>query len=364
MMLRSLPLLVAGTALAQVPYVSPAHFATTEAPANNTFPFGYAATPFRYQQIHDDVPAMAITGLAFRHNAGPLGMIAPPFTVTLDAWISTAATSSQTAYATFDLNHGPDRVQCVTNRTITIGGNDPIQLPSEWTVQLPFDPGIALAFTGAPASVCWEVQITARTNTSSVAFDAVPGGSTIPTNPNLAATLGGVGCIASGQLLPMRVVPSANLMDWPLGMGGLSVSASYLQPNAMFAWITGLDRTTWSGMPLPFVLPGTATSASGTCTLYTDIVLAAADVASSLGTGQFHAALTVTPVVHGFTIFTQAVAFDPAANPFGFTASNLAVQQLVAPYPTTLPATRVFASGSLAATGTLNPAIFLVTRFQ
>src|SRR5262245_31818730 len=78
-------------------YVSPAHFAHSEGISQQSFPFGIATVPFRYLQVHDDVPAMTVRGLAFRHNGGNVnGTIYPAHAVTLNAWMSTAATTSTT----------------------------------------------------------------------------------------------------------------------------------------------------------------------------------------------------------------------------------------------------------------------------
>src|SRR5262245_720293 len=60
---RSLPMLVRFFCIALTSTVvfaqsySPTHFAKAEGPTNNNFPFGWPQAPFRYSQIHDDVPA-------------------------------------------------------------------------------------------------------------------------------------------------------------------------------------------------------------------------------------------------------------------------------------------------------------------
>jgi hypothetical protein len=359
--LLAVPLLALGAAL-PAQYVSSAHFTSTEAPTNNTYPFGFTSAPFRYQQLHDDVPAMVVTGLTFRHDCTSSGTQRPQYDVTLDAWISTATAPSASASTTFDNNHGLDKIQCVTARTITIPANDPSKLPGDWLLDIPFDTAVVFPFAGSPATLCWEVQLTARTNTTIIPYDAVTTGGTTPANPPLAATRGGVGCIATGQTQPMLVVPTATVMSWPSGTGALTVNASRLEPNGLFAWINGLDRTQWLGIPLPAVIPTSTGAPSGTCTLYTDLFVLTVGTASSTGTATLSLAYNVTPALHGFLIYTQAMGLDAAANPFGLTTSNLAAQQLVAPYPVPQPARRVYASGSLNPTGSSDTA-FLVTRF-
>jgi hypothetical protein len=354
---------LAGVSNAQSPpFVSPPHFTSTESLTNNSFPFGSTAVPFRYQQIHDDVPAMVITGMQFRHDSTSTGTVRPAHTLTIDMWISTAVTPAAGAQTTFDNNHGVDKIQCVTNRVINVPANDPSLLPGPWLYDIPFDPAVVFVFAGGPASLCWEVHVTARTNTGTVPMDAVTNSGTTPANPPLAATRGGTGCISTGKTVPMLVVPTATAMNWAGGTGNLTVNASNLQNSGFFAWVNGLDRAQWGAVPLPFVIPGSTGAPSGTCTLYTDTFLLTVGQASATGTASLTLPLTVTPAVHGFTIYTQTLGLDAAANPLGFTTSNVAAQQLVAPYTLPLGGCRIYSSGNLNPTGTVGQTTYLVTR--
>ena len=367
--MRPFPFLVPATTLALLAtalpaqYVSSPHFATAEGPSNNIFPFGSTASPFRYLQVHDDVPATVVFGLKFRHDNSATGPQRAPYSVTVDVWMSTAATTPATISTTFDNNHGLDKIQVVTNRTVNIPANDPLKIPQDWLIDIPFDPNVVFPFAGAPASLCWEVHVTARTNTSSVATDYVSSSATTAANPPLGATRGGTGCIATGQTLPMLAAPTNTAMNWPSGTGSLTVNGSRLEPNGLIVWVNGLETTQWNGIPLPFVVPTSTGAPSGTCTLYTDLFLLTAAQASATGTATLTLPLTVTPALHGFVIYTQILGVDAAANPFGFTTSNLAVHQLVAPYATPNPARRVWSSGNLNPTGSGTDAGYLVTLF-
>ncbi|MEO6597693.1 MAG: hypothetical protein ABIP94_23355 [Planctomycetota bacterium] len=54
---------------------------------------------------------------------------------------------------------------------------------------------------------------------------------------------------------------------------------------------------------------------------------------------------------------------DPAANAFGMASSNATVQQIVAPWPSPTPITRIFLLSSLGPTGTVDAGSGLITKF-
>jgi hypothetical protein len=355
----------AASAGLQAQSVSPQHFVSTEAPAATSTPFGEVGaimTPYRYQQVHDDVPPMVISGFAFRHNSQASGVAQPAFALTLDAWISTApvGVTGQLHSGTFLANHGPDRLQVVTNRTITVATNDPSRVPGPFTLDLPFDPGVQFQYAAGGRSLVWEVQITSRTNTGAVPFDAVSTMNLVNQNPQHGASRAFTGCRSTGSPNPITVTPTGG-MNWQQS-GQVSMQAVNLLPSSVAIWVFGLDTTQWNGSPLPVDVPGSATAPSGTCTLRTDLV----DLrVSSTGTGTHSMGLVVpaNPQLHGATIYMQAVGIDPGANALGFTLSNLAMQQVCAPYPATLPVGTVQLAGGLGPVGFVVNSTALVTRF-
>lgn len=347
--------------------VSPLHFAGTEAPGASSTPFGEfgaVATPFRYQQVHDDVPAMVIHGFAFRHSSTANGAVQQPFTLTLDAWMSTApaGTTGWNHSATFDSNHGPDRIQVVTNRTLVVPGNDPSAVPGPFAVDVPFDTGVQFPYAAGGRSLAWEVRITARTNAASVAFDAISTTNGVHLNPQHGSSQAFTGCLSTGSTLPIHATPSGG-MNWA-GTGQVGISATHLQPGSIAIWVFGLSTTQWNGGPLPIDGPGSATAPSGTCTLRTDMVDLRVTSVGPLGSHGFGLPVAADPALHGATVYMQAVGIDPAANPMGFTISNLAIQQICAPYPTPFPVGTVQLSGSLGPTGFVVNSTSLVTRFH
>lgn len=342
-------------------HVSPAHFTAVEGTSNSSVPFGITALPVRYQQIHDDVPAMTLHGLALRHETAP-GASFQPFTATVDVWVSTAATTSATASATFAANHGADLQQVVVNRVISVAANDPAQLPGAFLLDLPFDAGVSFPFAGG-ASLCWEVQVTATTLAGTVLFDAVLVTGATPPSPSLAGSRAHTGCLATGRTQPMFATPANSPVTWSTGAGSLRVNASQLESNGVFAWVTGTNTTTWAGLPLPAVVPTSTGAPSGTCTIHTDLAVLTVAVASASGTALLNSAFVATPALHGAIVYTQVLGLDAAANAIGLTTSNLVIQQVVAPHAVPLGVIRLFATGGLGASGTLGGAGFLVTKF-
>jgi hypothetical protein len=325
-------------------YVSPAHFQTAEGTGSQTFPFGVTTVPFRYIQVHDDVPAMAVRGMAFRHNSG--ATVFPVHAVTLDAWVSTAVTTSTTLVGTFDLNHGLDKRQVITNRQVNLPASDPADLPGQWVLDYAFD--VPFAFAGS-ASLCWEVQITAKTQAANITYDACLGPST---NPAFQSSRAFTGCISTGRTAPMALA-SLGSMNWPAGTGTLNGSATQLLANGPVLYVLGFSRLSWNGIPLPIDVPGSTGAPSGTCTIYNDVWLIRTAVASATGSATSPLVFTPTPDMNGITVYQQVWGLDAAANPFGITTSNLLAQNLVAPYAV-MPISRVSLSGSLGASGGVN----------
>lgn len=354
--------ILAGHAKAQA--VSPSHFTATESPWRSSTPFGdfhALATPFRYLQVHSDVPPMTIHDIAFRHDSVFTGAPQPSFTLTLDVWMSTAPVgiTPQTPSATFDNNHGLDRTHVVTNRTVAVPGNNPAAVPGSFVLDIPFDSGVQFVYAAGGSSLVWEVQITARTNPASIAFDAVSAISPYPVNPQWGRSQAFTGCLTTGQTTPITLNPQAST-NWPGNTIAISALAQPMLPGSIAIWVSGLSTTSWNGVPLPIDVPGSAGAPSGTCTLRTD-VLDVRVVSVGPGFASLSLSFPANPAFHGATIYTQAVGIDPAANPSGFTISNLAIQQVCAPYTTPLPARHVETPG-LGPLGSILSDC-LVTRF-
>lgn len=352
MLVRSFCVVLSSAALLAQNF-SPVHFGVAEGPTNNIYPFGGTTVPFRYSQIHDDVPLMVISGMAFRHNWNQSAY--PGYTLTMDAWMSTAVTPSSGMATTFDNNHGVDKIQVIFNRTYTLPGSDPSNLPGDFVLDYPFD--VPFVFAGAPASLCWEVQITAKSNGSNIIHDAVSGSSTTTNNPPINLGRFGTGCLATGLSSPMTAT-AAQTTDWLSGTATMTTNGTNLLPNGIALFVIGGDKTSAQSVPLPFTLPGTS------CTVYNDLLFSTVAIASATGTATNAIQFAPLPAYHGLTFYTQIWGLDPTANPFGLVTSNAAMHHIVAPFPVPIPVKRVYLSGGLGPTGSTESYSYgLVTKF-
>lgn len=336
---------------------SPPHFANAEGTSNNVFPFGNTTVPFRYSQIHDGLPPMLISGMAFRHNATTITY--PAHSVTIDAWVSTATVAAGAMGTTFDNNHGIDKQQVIFNRTYTHPASNPADLPGQFVLDYPFD--VPFAFAGG--SLCWEVQVTAKTQTTSITHDSAS--TTAATNPGMVVGRFGTGCLATGQAVNLMTAVATQSMDWLSGTATMTVNGTNLEPNGLTLFCTGVDKTSFSGLPLPAVIPGSLGAPSGACTVYSDIVLSSLVVNSASGTGTNAFQFVPQPAFHGLTFYSQIWGIDLPANPFGLTTSNAAMHHIVAPFSLPLPLSRMWLSGSLGPTASATSGIGngLVTKF-
>lgn len=336
-------------------YVSPVEATNAEGLSNNIFPFGGTAVPFRFVQVHDDTPAGVISSLAFRHNMASVTYAA--HSITCDIWASTALTTSAAVNATFDLNHGANKFQVVTNRTFNHPASDPNCGPGAFLLQYPFD--TPFAFPGG-GSFCWETQVTAKTQTSSIPHDAVTPNSL---NPSLQVGRFGVGCLATGRTVAMGATGTSTAMNWAGGAGTLRVTGTNAPASAPLVLVLGTSKTNWLGLPLPFELPGTNTAPSGSCFVYTDILASFPNAASATGTSTNDVPVPLAPHMNGLTTRTQIVAIDASANLWSVVTSPVVLHNFAAPTAPNVCA-RVFLSASLGPVGTVGVTSWLVTRFN
>ena len=352
-MLRFVSATLLATSLFAQGYTSPSHFASAEGTNNNVFPFGNTTVPFRFSQIHDDVPAGAITGMRFRHNLTTTTY--PAHSVTIDAWMSTSVNASTAADVTFDNNHGIDKVQVITNRTYNMPASTAGQAPGDWLLDYPFD--VPFVFGGAPGSLCWEVHVTAKTQTGNIVYDAA---TQATPSPSIQVGRGGTGCVSTGRTSAM-LCTSTQAMNWTTG-GTATISGSNLLANGPVFFATGFDRIAWAGLPLPQLIPTSDLGTSGSCNLYVNPVVVNFLTASAAGAASYVITVPADPALHALVMYSQVLGLDGAANSFGVTASNFATHQVVAPFGAQ-PVCRIYSSGSLAATGTVSLSSYLVTNF-
>jgi hypothetical protein len=206
--------------------------------------------------------------------------------------------------------------------------------------------------------LCWEVQITAKTNTANVVYDSVSGSNaTSASNPAMVAGRFGVGCLSTGMANPMAAT-AVQATNWPAGTATMTTNGNNLLPNGITLFVSGADKTAAQGIPLPLTLPGTS------CTVYNDFIISSVVIASPSGTATNALSFVPLPAYHGLTFYTQIWGLDPTANSFGLTTSNAVMHHIVAPFTVPIPVKRVYAFGSLSPTGSTEGYSYgLVTKF-
>ena len=359
--LSALPLLCSAALPAQ-DYVSPSHFTNAEGPSNNVFPFGHAI-PFRYVQVHDDVPIMLVSRMSFRHDgtssATGTGVIHPAHSVTMDAWLSTAATTSATIVATFANNHGANKTQVAVGRQYNHPASSPAEVPAPFLLDYPLD--VPFAYTGS-GSLCWEAQVTARLpQPTSIPHDAVSITSA-SANPLLQVDSAFTGCLSTGRTNTLRADGNST-MSWPAGTGTLIMTVADALASGVVLHVLGFRKTSWAGIPLPFQIPGSATAPSGPCHLYNDAWVITATQASAAGAATFSLPVPATPDLNGLRTYSQVWGIDAVANPLGLTTSNVVVHGFTAPFAA-VPVSRVYLIGALTAIGSTGLRYGIVARFR
>ena len=132
-------LLLALSASAQG-FVSPANFATMEGNLADSATIG-GTTNGRYLFIQGDADGAprSIRGITFRRD-GVTTTPAEAFSMTVNAWISTAATNPTTPSATFASNHGADKIQVLSFRVINFPATtSALPLPAAFQYTIAFD---------------------------------------------------------------------------------------------------------------------------------------------------------------------------------------------------------------------------------
>ncbi len=342
---------------AQTDLVSPAAYTNAEAPSSNAFPFGTTTQQYRYLNVHDDLAGTARTILAFAVRRGATTSLTttPAMSIVVDGFMSTAATTGATVSSTFDSNHGADRAQVLTNRTINFPPAGTGIIPYAFLYQLPLD--TPFGFGGA-GPLCWELQITSRPSGSSTFHDYVAATST---NPTMAVSRYGDGCTATGRTVAFSLT-GASTVTWPSNQGQITSTASEGPASAPAVYLFGSSSTSYGGIPLPLPLPGTTGGASGTCFLNTDLLATVPGALSNTGDFTFRVDVPLFRWLRGLNVFGQAVAVDVAANALGLVSSNGINHHVVAPHGVP-PGGRVYASSATIGTGTAGPNQTLVVRF-
>lgn len=355
----SKPLLVTCLALAAFApaqgVVHPTHFTTAEAFGSNAMPLGNAAVPFRALQVHSGVPAGTIRGLAFRLDVSQTAAVGA-FSAILEISMSTAATTPTAPSATFDTNHGGDRIVVLPLSVVQFPAASPGLAPRDFVYVIPFTTPFVHAGTGA---LCWDMRISNRSSTTAFVLDHAQASA----SPSPTIVPFGLGCTTTGGGGRISLAATAST-SWTAGTLSLVYTGSRLTPNSVVSLSVGVSATDFLGLTLPLALPGTSGGPSGVCTLYNDSIAQVPVFTQANGTlaSGSNISLTISPAMNGLNLFTQVVALDVAANSLGIVTSNGVQQHLVAPL-NTVGVGNVTRSGSVLPTGTVAASRGAVTRF-
>jgi len=307
--------------------VTPPHFGSAEGNSSGG-PFG-TGTLQRYLQIHDDLmgTARVFRGFAVRPDGLFPGTATASYTLTLSMWMSSASRRADNIRPVFEDNHGADKTRVIDNRTFSLPGRGvPGAMPRGFANPILLDTVFAHPGT---SGLTWEVETLATTiGGVSVFHDAAAGSDANPIPQN---TFVGTGCRATGRGSAFTLNRTATF-NWPAGMGTITVSGSNAPASAPVVAVLGASDTTWNGIPLPFLIPGSDTNPSGPCHVYTDVqamLFTSATAAGSVPTTPMPVGLHQG--LHGLNLIAQLWALDASAA-FGLVTSRAAVTHFVAPF--------------------------------
>lgn len=350
--------LISGVLSAQS-VVSPNHFATAESNSGSIDGFGHTAKQGRYLQVQEDIGTKrTVRAIWFRRDGDPTQTRDyPAWTLVATLDVSTGVTSRFSINSVFDKNHGKDRTRVAAFKPFNFPAVKRGTVPHPWTYRLPFDKPFAYAGGGA---FCWDLTIHHRTNTVPIQVDAA---LTWDNNPPPVFFAMGTGCKSTGAVAGVALKGSSPAHDWVKSAVTLRFAGANLPRSAnVFLSIGGSARSA-GGIPLPFVLPGTANGSSGPCRVYADSLLALGVSTSAAGGFRLDVKGPLQRWFHGASLFAQVYAPDRKANPFGLVSSNLLQIHLVAPFGVT-PISNVVLNGKIGSSGQGRPMQGIVVKLD
>jgi hypothetical protein len=241
--------------------------------------------------------------------------------------LSNAATTASTMDKNMDGNHGANVTQVASFKAVSFPASNYQAPGAPFEFSIPFSTPFSYDGNGP---LCWEVRVQSRQNTAAVYLDRVNGSST---NPYAIASSLGVGCIASGSghTQKMNLIGSS-APNWPNGSITITYSGNYAPKSGIAFMAIGTSNTSFSGVPLPFEIPGTAGFPSGPCYVYNSHALILPVFTSATGAHSANLALPGDPLLVGANVFGQLLGIDMAANPLGIVTSQQVAHNLVGPY--------------------------------
>lgn len=152
-------------------------------------------------------------------------------------------------------------------------------------------------------------------------------------------------------------------VDWNQLRLNFSLGARNLLPNQLSVAILGLSNTSYAGLPLPLLLPGSATAPSGPCFLAASLDLEFPGLSNASGVFSFASSMPLAANANGRRFFLQTASLAPTANPTGVVTSDAAYIQVLAPFGP-VPVGTVSLPGQIGATGRVVPNYGLVVEVR
>lgn len=347
-------LVLAGTALAQVPptHISPKSATSGLGNSNNNIPFSW--TPTGYQQVHSlasfsSTSPVPFTKMSLRMGSGFTNR--PGFQIDVELAVANSTNDSNAASAVFNLNEVPgSRVAVFTRKGLNL-----VAVPNnDWVVTFPFDN--FFIYTGQ-THLSWSAAVYGNTNGNALFTYPLDAWWKIGQSSR-TGSFAGCSSAAGGTRAASHSVSTVNLR--PGGVANFTGN-SYVPAGGLPALMAiGGSSTNYGGLPLPYDMSGIG--ATG-CSVTNDILLTLAGVTNANANGDVVIPLAVpaNPALSGVTFYSQFYFLQSGANPLGLFTSNGQTNRV----GTDPLVTRIYAIGNPSATsGTLDTGYGMAVGFN
>ena len=348
-------LLAAAPLPAQSLGVAPVVFDGVEGDTSTRVPFGYSS-PGRFLALYDPevLPISAPQWIQeIRFRADNRLMPEKKF-VWLSVRMSSATRRGFNAVGAFEDNHGTDVLTVVDQGQLILPGRSPNTgmppAPQPLDIVIPLDEPFPMGLRpvrrkGETNELGLAVELQISILPGGDYWLDSPGSCTLPTTTE--RTLG-PGCV-SGLGTPVVLTATESLQAG----GTVDYTVTGLAPNRFVMVFAGpfLDQGTFQGQNLPLDLANVPPAQLGLpintprpvdCVLHVQPVFVLQGTTDSNGFVRLNGSIPGDPSVIGKRFYSQAVALDFTANPYGIIMSNVLGSRICGP----LAAARVFKLGS------------------
>lgn len=349
-------------AVAQFPTV-PATLAGVEGGSGSSIPFGLGQA-VRYMCIYDaeELPwtgPRVIQAIALRadNTLDNSTTFAQVQFVDLSVAISTSSVRAENASATFDDNHGADRVLVIAQAHIVLPAQPPMAGPRPANIVLQFAQpwiyGMTPVRNGEPAPSSLVVDLMIRNQPSGVTYridnlggcssQITPFGNHDPalcqTSASQPLVLSGDASMLGGTNYTWRVSGMAQSALFGIILNASNRGSFFGQPVPVPLFDPLNPTLPNAALGLPFAAPG--------CWVNLPILSVLIGAGNQAGTGTVSIGLPAGRRFVGESVFAQAVVYDLSANPLLFVTSAGQRSTMCGP----LAVARIYSTGAAPTTG-------------